>query len=321
MNPLVTICVPVYNVAPYIERCVHSLMQQTYGEIEFVFIDDCSTDESASKLKAVLANYPERKQTVVLRNERNIGTAATRQRSIRQAKGEYIIFVDPDDCIPQDAMGILVKRAIETDADVVCGAMLRDENGKQSIDEAYIPTDKTPIEDFISDRFPRSVVAKIYKRSILLDSLGNTPEGITYGSDRLLSLYVCGNAKSIESVSDVVYQYLIRKDSCSATRTERQFKNLITFWQCADEYLKLLGVSDKYNELIEYAKVADKTHLMLHTRDFALRKAYADLYREEESRQMHRLKRSARVVCRLVHGHRWCALRIYQLYINLRERF
>lgn len=319
MTPLVSICVPIYNVAPYIERCVCSLTEQTYAHIEYIFADDCSTDESIAVLRRTLKDYPNRKQVLIHSNDTNRGTAYTRQQCILQATGDYIIFVDPDDCIPDNAVERLVNKATSTDADVVCGAMIRIEQNRQTTDEAYTASGNSPIEDFLTDRFPRSAVAKIYKRSVLLASLGHTPEGITYGSDRLLSMYVCGNAKKIETVKDVVYQYMIRPDSCSATRSERQFENLITFWQCADEYLKQLGISDTYNELIEYDKVADKTHLMLHTRDFALRKKYADLFRQEEARQMHRLKRSAYIVCRLVHKHRWCSLRMYQLYINLRE--
>ena len=60
MNPLISICVPVYNVAPYIEHCVRSLMEQTYNNLEYIFVDDCSADNSIELVRSIVNQYPER---------------------------------------------------------------------------------------------------------------------------------------------------------------------------------------------------------------------------------------------------------------------
>lgn len=120
MAPLVSILVPVYNVEKYIERCARSIFEQTYTNLEFIFVDDCSTDSSIAILKKVIDDYPCHKgKTTIVRHPQNRGLAAARNTAFSSCYGDYVIHVDSDDWIESDAVESLVKRQQETDADIV----------------------------------------------------------------------------------------------------------------------------------------------------------------------------------------------------------
>ena len=119
---LVSILVPVYKVEKYIEQCARSLFEQTYDNLEYIFLDDCSPDNSIEILKRVMEDYPERKAQVrIIRHERNRGLAAARNTALDAANGPFVTHVDSDDYLGRDAIRLLVKKQEETGADIVSG--------------------------------------------------------------------------------------------------------------------------------------------------------------------------------------------------------
>lgn len=111
----VSVIIPVYNVAPYLPRCLDSLLRQTLREIEILCVDDGSTDGSAD----ILAAYATRDSRVKVISQVNAGAGAARNRGLEQAEGEYLFFFDPDDSCSRDMLKGLYRRAVETRADVV----------------------------------------------------------------------------------------------------------------------------------------------------------------------------------------------------------
>lgn len=314
MSPLVSICVPVYNVAPYIERCVHSLMQQTYENLEYIFVDDCSADNSVELLQSVIATYPNRRtQIKVLQNDQNRGTAFTRKKSIEQSHGEYIACVDADDTMPSNAIYTLLGKAMSSNADIVCGVTKTFTIDGQTTENIYIPNGRPFIEDFLLDNFPRSNWGKLYKRSLLMAAIEVAPEGMIYSEDRLLSLYICGLAKQIDFVHDVVYCYYIHANSSSTSRAKIQFENLILFWQYAETYISQLGLSDRYKDLIFADKIRDKIHLLHFCKDVSLCSQYANMFEEaEKSNSQLQLTRGKKLTQFLVKYHLWGFLWLYK---------
>ena len=96
MNPLVSIVVPVYNAAPYIENTVQMVLQQTYQDFELILVDDCSTDNSVALLEELLEQRKDVRLRLV-KKERNQGAAAARNTGLDMASGRYIAFLDADD--------------------------------------------------------------------------------------------------------------------------------------------------------------------------------------------------------------------------------
>ena len=116
----VSILVPVYGVENYIERCARSIFEQTYRNLDIVFVDDCTPDKSIEILLRVLEDYPERKeQTRIIRHEHNRGLSAARNTGMDAAKGDYIYFIDSDDFITSDCIEILMAAMQTGDWDMV----------------------------------------------------------------------------------------------------------------------------------------------------------------------------------------------------------
>ena len=95
----VSVCIPVYGVEQFIERCACSLFEQTMRDgIEFIFVDDCSPDNSVQRLEEILKRYPERQaQVSIIHHEKNMGLVRARKTALEAACGEYIIHCDSDD--------------------------------------------------------------------------------------------------------------------------------------------------------------------------------------------------------------------------------
>ena len=102
MNDLVSIIVPVYNVEPYVKRCVESLWEQTYQNIEIILVDDCSTDNSLEVCKHLQETG--RNILPVLHHECNEGLEGTRNSGIEAASGQWIMFLDSDDTYTANAV-------------------------------------------------------------------------------------------------------------------------------------------------------------------------------------------------------------------------
>ena len=116
----VSMVVPVYNAAPFIERCARSLFEQTMDDIEYVFVDDGSTDDGIAKLLSVLEEYPNRKPNVkIVHHAKNSGTAETRKDGCKSATGEYLIYIDSDDYADLTMAEKMYAKAKESDADMV----------------------------------------------------------------------------------------------------------------------------------------------------------------------------------------------------------
>ena len=99
-NTKVSILVPIYGVEKYIERCARLLFEQTYENIEYVFVNDCTKDRSLDILKNVIEQYVLRKPHItIVDNERNLGLAGTRNVAMARATGDFVIHVDSDDYI------------------------------------------------------------------------------------------------------------------------------------------------------------------------------------------------------------------------------
>lgn len=119
-GPLVSVIVPVYGVEQYIGRCAASLFQQTYQNIEFIFVDDGSPDRSVDVLQSELDKCDDdlRSRVRIIRKE-NEGLPKARQSGMEASRGEYILHVDSDDYLERDAVEALVDKALESDADIV----------------------------------------------------------------------------------------------------------------------------------------------------------------------------------------------------------
>ncbi len=133
----VSLITTVHNVEPYIRECVLSLMEQTYPGIEFLFIDDASTDGSLRILEETVALYPQR-EVRIIRREVNGGIAKVRMQALQEMTGDYFVFADSDDTVERDFVEAMVRKAESEQADIVCCDVLKEySDGKKKRQKAW----------------------------------------------------------------------------------------------------------------------------------------------------------------------------------------
>ena len=118
-SPVVTIGIPVYNVEPYIEKCLLSVLNQTYQNLEILVVDDLGTDKSMDIVVGLQQSHPLGSCIKIIRHSENRGLGEARNTAIENAVGKYLCFVDSDDYIEPETIEVLLKEAEEYDTDVV----------------------------------------------------------------------------------------------------------------------------------------------------------------------------------------------------------
>ena len=169
----VSIIIPVYNVAPYIKRCLDSVAAQTFQDIECILVDDCGTDDSKEIVQQYIDSYQGPIQFKFIHHEKNLGLSGARNTGIRIATGDWLYFLDSDDSIIPDCIAILLALQEKfPDADFVQGNLL-DESGEIShYGFKNIPeycNNPATIEDIMLKRVITSAWNRLVKHSLLLE--------------------------------------------------------------------------------------------------------------------------------------------------------
>ena len=219
----VSIIIPVYNVALYIERCIKSVMSQTYnGEIECILVNDASPDDSIDIAERLIANYNGPIQFRILNHEHNRGQSAARNTGIDDATGDYIYFLDSDDeitpdCIEKMSSPILNDPTIEM-VDACCVTIRKDNNNIISEHSHTRPqlefTSKEAVRNFFFSRQyeNKSTWNKLVKRDFILKNKLYFKEGVLW-EDFLWHFQYNKFLSHLYIIPDITYKYCIRPNS------------------------------------------------------------------------------------------------------------
>ncbi|WNQ12698.1 glycosyltransferase [Paenibacillus aurantius] len=157
MKPKVSIVVPIYNMEPYLARCLDSLLAQTLKPIEILAVNDGSTDSTG----ALLREYAERDPRIVVLEQENAGVSAARNRGIEAAQGDYIGFVDPDDWVEPDMYAEMLGAAVGDGADIVMCTYTR-EFGTHSKEKVFdLPAKVTYAREELRETVMRRLVGPL----------------------------------------------------------------------------------------------------------------------------------------------------------------
>lgn len=308
-RPLVSVCVPVYNVAPYIEQCARTLFEQSYPAIEFVFVDDASTDDSMTILRRVAADYPNA-QVSYLCNDHNRGLAYTRRCSIEAATGEYICCVDSDDWVERNMIERLVDAALTTHAMMVeCGFV---RHRGTDVENIY-PIRVDSFDDVLRDLPRNNIWGKLYHRSLFADMSVFAPEGLDFMEDRhvLTRLRYTENPSLLPS--ECLYHYRASRPGSVATmRNDKHFRCTIVFYRELESWLQQHGVYETYRATVVENKTFAKAFLMRYCYDNQVCRQYASLYREVTPLYRSTLSRGYRVVLYLAEAGCWHTLSLFR---------
>lgn len=267
-KPLFTICIPVYKSEKYIGFAIDDMRHQTFEDFECIVIDDKSPD-SAIKIAEEMTKGDSRFR--ILRNEKNVGVSATRNRGLQEAKGEYIIFLDSDDRYDVRLLERVSKQIECTDepVDIVTwefgGVGANEEKIKQlelwrhnELDKNKKPVGGYKPED-VADRFFQvnlnSMCMKAFRVAHLVNEKAEFNTNIKFGEDALFSYKAMISASQLVAVpGDNILYYYRRDQEDSAMHTvnfSNQLRNQLLVIVELQDFLKSLGVYDAYRASFE----------------------------------------------------------------------
>lgn len=217
-NPLISVIVPAYNVEKYIGRCLDSIINQTYKNIEIIIIDDGSNDNTPS----IIRKYSKHFDFIIPLFQENQGVSRARLNGINKSRGEWIGFVDSDDEIEDDMYEVLLKKAIKYNADIShCGYQMIFNDNRINY---FYNTKNIMIQNHLEglrDLLEGTMVEpglwnKLYKKDLFKVILEkNIGEGIKINEDLLVNYYLFKNSKKSVFYDVCKYHYIVRKDSAS----------------------------------------------------------------------------------------------------------
>lgn len=217
-NKLISVIVPVYNLENYIKRCLKSIQNQTYRNIEIIVVDDGSIDDSWN----VINRIAKEDNRIIPIHKENGGVSSARMLGLANANGEWIGFVDGDDEIEEDMYEVLINNAFECNADIShCGYKMIFNDGR--ITSFYdtkvkkIQDNTTGVIDLLEgDLIEPGLCNKLYKKSLFEDIELDT--NIKINEDLLLNYYLFKNSQLSIFEDLTKYHYLIRDNSASRSK-------------------------------------------------------------------------------------------------------
>lgn len=247
-EPVVTYIIPVYNAEPYIERCVRSLMEQSYGNIEYIFVDDCSQDGSMEVLRRTIDDYPERKSKIkILSHSSGRGSATSRNDGLDAAGGDYVMFADSDDYVNGDYVESMVRKAEEEQCDIVyCDFYESYPEGDKLIRQDYGLQPKNCICSMLSRAMHGSTWNKNYRRKFLLHAAQRFVDGADLFEDVGWNVRLMACNPRVGYIPKAFYHYVkYNSSSIIASMTDQAHSRMRCLQRIRNVETACLFLSDK----------------------------------------------------------------------------
>lgn len=222
MQPKVSVIVPIYNVAPFLQLCIESVLSQSYHDFELILVNDGSLDASQN----ICARYQAKDKRVVLINKLNGGLLSARKAGLAAAKGEYIAFVDGDDWVDIDYLASMLRIATLNTVDLVISGHIRSFEGRnekivpfhqQGIYEGvkldYMINTMLNTRTFFQHGVSTYVWNKLFKLDLLRPVLNGVPNEITMGEDAAITYSYLSKCRKVGIINASNYFYRQRVNS------------------------------------------------------------------------------------------------------------
>lgn len=251
-NPKVSVVIPIYNVEKYLERCINSVVNQTYENIEIILVDDGSPDNCP----AICDDWAKKDNRIKVIHKPNAGLGMARNTGIDNATGEYIFFFDSDDYVDETIVEKCVKSACETKSEIVIygrkelledGSVIEKKiNSDKSFYDAELIKKKLLPAMFTYDMgFGISAWGKMFSlETIKRNNLKFKSEREIISEDAYFSLEIFSCVSGVSIINEGLYYYYKRENSLSRSfKADRQEKNNI-FLEKSLAYIKESGLPD-----------------------------------------------------------------------------
>ncbi|WP_149703822.1 glycosyltransferase family 2 protein, partial [Campylobacter concisus] len=249
----ISIIVPIYNVEKYIKKCVTTLLEQDYNNIEYIFVNDCTPDSSIKILKDIIERYPNRGDDIkIINNIKNSGSSLTRKYGLDASNGKYILFVDSDDWVDKDMVSSLISEARKSYADIVCFDYIKKFN-KKSVVKSFFYTKNHPksnlnfVKAILSHEISVSMCDKLVKRELYENV--EFPH-FSHCEDSFVNLQLFYEAKKITHIAKPFYHYRTNLNSLSNSFSNNK-KALEDFANFSKSVRKFLIEKDLFNDYFQ----------------------------------------------------------------------
>lgn len=251
----ISVIVPVYNVEPYLERCVHSILAQDFDGYEIVLVNDGTEDNSGKIAEDFARKYPEK---IVYIKQENRGLGGARNTGILHAKGEYLLFVDSDDYIAPDTLQKVYRKIVEEQADLLIFDYYRVSEQYEVLSRNYGCFGKE--DTFTLETYPEvlfdnpSTWNKMYHRRLFLEYGITFPDKVWY-EDLRTTAKIYTKAEKIVYFREPFYYYYQREDSIMHTKDCTKYLQIIEAMDDLLQYFKGEKIYDKFEKELEFLAV------------------------------------------------------------------
>lgn len=268
MKYSVSVIIPVFKVERFIERCCRHLFEQTLDSAEFIFVDDCSPDNSVSIINKVLEEYPARKDDVqIVKHIINKGLPSARNSGLKVASGEYIFHCDSDDWLDKNALLLLYVEATKKNADAIwCDWYLSFKDNERYMTQfpnnQHYFSGKEAVKLMLGGKVRYNVWNKLVKRKLYVDNNIEFPDGYGMGEDMTI-IKLFAFAKNVGYLPKALYHYVQLNEEAFTKKTTSQHLEQIRY--NVDNTIDFLQkkYKDSVNEEIQFFKLNIKLPFLI----------------------------------------------------------
>ncbi|MFY1045286.1 glycosyltransferase [Chryseobacterium sp. GP-SGM7] len=233
--PLISINIPVFKCEKYILRCLESVKNQTYKNLEIILVNDCTPDNSMALINDFVRDNSDI-QIDIIEHEKNSGLSVVRNTGIKYSTGEYIYFLDSDDEITKDCIQLLVSNALQTNSQITIAQNRWINTFDNTTKDFGFPT--TADKKYYNDRleifsvysnggFPSSSWNKLVKRDFIIENEIYFVPGL-FAQDELWFFHLLLKTDTLSIIDDITYLYYLHGESVIFNRTKKNFENFLT---------------------------------------------------------------------------------------------
>lgn len=305
----ISVIIPVYGVEKYIERFARSLFEQTLTEkVEFIFVNDCTPDNSIIILQNTIEKYPKIKEQVkIINNPVNSGQSPSRNNGIKASKGEYIICLDSDDWVEPTMLEDMYNKAITENCDVVIVDYFVNTNKKQiCISQKPEKLDGLNCANqILNNTLHGSWGNKLFKRNLVVNSNIIEPQlGMNMMEDLMVTTQLLLHAKKVGYVDKAYYHYFLNTSSVSQTVSEKKLQSIQYAYDFIEKFYHLNNLNDseslkalKFFRISTLSTIAYESCLTDYSVDFwKYRKLLSSTWSHPKLDVIHKLSLTFRIL-------------------------
>lgn len=272
-NIKVSILVPFYKVEKYVGRCIESLFTQTYTNIEYVFVNDCTPDKSMEVINEYIEKYGVAERCKMIVHEQNQGISASRNDCLDNMTGDYFLFVDGDDYINKDMVELLVDAAVRENADISgCGYIEEYPDHSVEYPQKYTNNHDEMLRSITMLTIKGVLWKLLIRREVIVINNLRFPYDNSINEDYYYCCRLFYYAKSFASVDKCLYHYVQYNPNNLTKKSLQNIESQAAAIIAIEEFYREKGVYEIVEKELSMRKFVSKLPLILDKSCFDVKK-------------------------------------------------